>query len=76
LISKFFIVYCYTTKPILRKNKHAMKNINTLILVTFFSCFISFSQQEKGIKGEDNWLSNWTQFNPKIEDYGEPTKIG
>ena len=52
-----------------------MKNINTLILVTFFSCFISFSQQEKGIKGEDNWLSNWTQFNPKIEDYGEPTKI-
>lgn len=34
-----------------------------------------FAQQEKGITGTDNWLYNWTEFNPNQQDYGEPTQI-
>lgn len=33
------------------------------------------AQQEKGIVGVDNWLNNWTEFNSKSVDYGEPTQI-
>lgn len=34
-----------------------------------------YAQQEKGITGKDNWLYNWTEFNPNQQDYGEPTQI-
>lgn len=33
------------------------------------------AQQEKGIIGTDNWLDNWTDFNSKAQDYGEPNQI-
>ncbi|GAA3604342.1 hypothetical protein Q4Q39_09455 [Flavivirga amylovorans] len=33
------------------------------------------AQQEKGIIGTDNWLNNWTDFDPKSADYGEPNEI-
>ncbi|WP_142786656.1 hypothetical protein [Changchengzhania lutea] len=32
-------------------------------------------QQEKGIIGTNNWLYNWTNFQPGQEDYDEPTQI-
>lgn len=35
----------------------------------------SYAQQEKGIIGVNNWLYNWTEFKPNMEDYGEPTQI-
>ncbi len=34
-----------------------------------------FAQQEKGIIGTNNWLYNWTEFEPGQNDYGEPTQI-
>lgn len=52
-----------------------MKNLNIITLLAILTLSLSFAQQEKGINGEDNWLDNWTQFNPKSEDYGEATKI-
>jgi hypothetical protein len=36
---------------------------------------MSFSQQEKGIYGVNNWLHNWTEFEPNSNDYGEPSEI-
>ncbi len=33
------------------------------------------AQQEKGIVGINNWLNNWTEFDSKSVDYGEPTQI-
>ncbi|GAA3628401.1 hypothetical protein GCM10022397_12590 [Flavivirga jejuensis] len=33
------------------------------------------AQQEKGIVGTENWLNNWTDFSPKLSDYGEPSQI-
>lgn len=40
-------------------------------------CFVtnSFSQQEKGIIGADNWLNNWTEFIPNQVNYNNPTQI-
>ena len=34
-----------------------------------------FSQQEKGIYGNENWLSIWTEFNSGAIKYPEPTQI-
>ena len=34
-----------------------------------------FSQQEKGIYGNENWLSIWTEFNSSAIKYPEPTQI-
>jgi hypothetical protein len=34
-----------------------------------------FSQQEKGIYGNENWLSIWTEFNSSTIKYPEPTQI-
>lgn len=34
-----------------------------------------YAQQEKGIVGTNNWLNNWTEFNPSNIDYGEATQI-
>jgi len=43
------------------------------IFLLFFSN--SFAQQEKGIVGQDNWLSYWTDFRNKPAEIPEPTKI-
>jgi len=51
-----------------------MKNF-TIILICLFTTTTLFGQQEKGIIGTTNWLHNWTEFNPKTIDYGEPTQI-
>lgn len=34
-----------------------------------------FSQQEKGIYGNENWLNIWTAFNSSANNYPEPTQI-
>ncbi|GAB1857014.1 hypothetical protein MHTCC0001_18500 [Flavobacteriaceae bacterium MHTCC 0001] len=52
-----------------------MKNfINVLWLLTIFSGSIS-AQESVGITGNVNWLSNWTEFDPKNVDYDEETHI-
>lgn len=52
-----------------------MKNFTQIIFIFLFVTASSFAQQEKGIFSEDNWLNNWTDFNPNQKEYGEPTKI-
>lgn len=52
-----------------------MNNITKLLWVFLLISGGIFGQQEKGIIGADNWLHNWTEFNPKAVDYGEPTQI-
>lgn len=50
---------------------------NTIIIVWVFLSVIcnTNAQQEKGIYGSSNWLSNWTEFKPGKADYGEATQI-
>ena len=45
----------------------------TFVLFFTFSCL--FSQQEKGIYGNENWLNIWTEFNSSAKQYPEPTQI-
>ena len=52
-----------------------MKNLAPTVLMFLFVIGNLFAQQEKGIVGKDNWLDNWTEFKPKLIDYGEPTQI-
>jgi len=51
------------------------KNYPILILFLLFSSFCVFSQQEKGIYGNENWLDIWTEFNSSANKYPEPTQI-
>lgn len=50
-------------------------NYPQIILFLLFSYFSVYSQQEKGIYGNENWLSIWTEFNPSDKKYPEPTQI-
>lgn len=52
-----------------------MKNFAQIIFIFLFTLGNSFAQQEMGIIGTNNWLNNWTDFNPTQKDYGEPTQI-
>ena len=54
-----------------------MKNLTqkALILITMLFVGCIYAQQEKGIIGNDNWLSYWTDFKPKTNDYGQPSQI-
>lgn len=52
-----------------------MKKITQILCMFLFVTGSVFAQQEKGIVGINNWLNNWTEFNPSSEDYGEPTQI-
>ena len=45
-----------------------------LVLVSLYT-MVSFSQQEKGIIGSNNWLTGWSAFKPNKFDYSETTKI-
>ena len=49
----------------------------SLVIITFFLFAFGsvFSQQEKGIYGNENWLSIWTDFNPSGQAYKVPTQI-
>lgn len=63
------------TAPNQNKKILVMKKI-TLITIFLLSVFGNLlAQQEKGIKGYNNWLNTWTEFKPSQVDYGEPTQI-
>lgn len=53
----------------------AMKNYTQMLLIFLFVIGNVFAQQEKGIIGSNNWLRNWTEFNPHQKSYDEPTQI-
>ncbi|HZW63689.1 MAG TPA: hypothetical protein VFF15_08620 [Flavobacteriaceae bacterium] len=52
-----------------------MKNFTQITIVLFFVVTNMFGQQQKGITGVTNWLSNWTEFNPAQISHREPTQI-
>ncbi len=51
------------------------KNYSIFLFFILISFQTSFAQQEKGIYGNDNWLSIWTEFNSKSQKYPSPTQI-
>ena len=52
-----------------------MKNLTLIACIFFMLLGNVYAQQEKGIIGANNWLYNWTDFQPNQQDYGEPTQI-
>lgn len=51
------------------------KKIIQIICLVFLVGSGVNAQQEKGIIGYTNWLSNWTEFKPNKVDYGEANQI-
>ncbi len=51
------------------------KNYLLVIFLLVFPFLCVFSQQEKGIYGNENWLNIWTEFNLSSKQYPEPTQI-
>ncbi|WP_029272816.1 hypothetical protein [Flavobacterium sp. KJJ] len=45
------------------------------ILTLLSSFFLQAQQQPKGIIGNNNWMSNWTNFKPANTEYNEATNI-
>lgn len=52
-----------------------MKNFTQILFVFLLIVASSYAQQEKGIIGGNNWLHNWTDFNPNQKSYDEPSQI-
>lgn len=52
-----------------------MRNFTQTICLILLIVGSSFAQQEKGIIGKNNWLTNWTEFRPNQVERGEPTQI-
>ncbi|WP_189359223.1 hypothetical protein [Algibacter mikhailovii] len=52
-----------------------MKSFTQIGFIFLFALSSVFAQQEKGIIGANNWLSNWTEFHPNEENYDEPRQI-
>ena len=52
-----------------------MKNLIQIKLMLLFVVFSASAQQEKGIIGTSNWLSNWTEFKPAKVEYNETNQI-
>ena len=50
-------------------------NYYNIIFFLLFPFVCLFSQQEKGIYGNENWLNIWTEFNSTDQQYPEPTQI-
>lgn len=50
-------------------------NYYNIIFLIIFPFVCLFSQQEKGIYGNENWLNIWTEFNSTDQQYPEPTQI-
>jgi len=51
------------------------KNYPKVIFFILFPFLCLYSQQEKGIYGNENWLDIWTDFNSSAKIYPEPTQI-
>ncbi|WET01662.1 hypothetical protein [Flavobacterium sp. YJ01] len=53
-----------------------MKTKLRIALIIFTISFFSHAQQQpKGIIGTNNWMNNWTNFNPAKTEYNEATNI-
>lgn len=52
-----------------------MKNFTQVLGLFLLLVSVSFAQQEKGIFGPENWLTNWTEFKPYQVNYLKPTQI-
>ncbi len=46
-----------------------------IFLLTILIPIVSFSQEQKGIIGTENWLENWTNFKPNDRNYPAPDEI-
>lgn len=46
-----------------------------LLLIFLSAFYVANAQKTNGIVGESNWLTNWTNFNPKKVEYDKPTNI-
>ncbi|KAF2342709.1 hypothetical protein [Flavobacterium tistrianum] len=44
-------------------------------IIFIISFFVQAQQQPKGIIGSTNWMTNWTNFKPAVNDYSEATNI-
>jgi len=51
--------------------KHLLKTASIFLLIIGST----HAQQEKGIIGNSNWLSSWTEFRPDVVEYNEATEI-
>ena len=45
-----------------------------LLLIAIFASFLSYCQVDLGISGEENWFENWTNFNPRKQEYKKTNK--
>ncbi|MCD9574391.1 hypothetical protein [Flavobacterium soyae] len=53
-----------------------MKTKICVAIITLISTFFLQAQQQiKGITGTNNWMNNWTNFNPSKIEYSEATNI-
>lgn len=53
-----------------------MKTKIRIVIFTLLSTFfLQAQQQTKGIIGTNNWMNNWTNFNPAKMEYSEATNI-
>jgi len=49
--------------------------IRVVIFTLLSTFFLQAQQQTKGIIGTNNWMNNWTNFNPAKMEYSEATNI-
>ncbi|OIV43714.1 hypothetical protein [Flavobacterium johnsoniae] len=49
--------------------------IHIVIFTLLCTFFLQAQQQTKGIIGSNNWMNNWTNFNPAKIEYNEATNI-
>ncbi|WP_345145803.1 hypothetical protein [Flavobacterium ginsengiterrae] len=49
--------------------------LRIVFIALISSFFIHAQQQPKGIIGTTNWMNNWTNFKPAINEYNEATNI-
>ncbi len=49
--------------------------IYLFLIICIYFTGATFAQQEKGIVGEENWLSYWTEFDAKLDIKPKPTQI-
>ena len=52
-----------------------MKKLIQIAITSTLVVFASYGQQEKGIIGSANWLTNWTEFKPGKVEYNDSNSI-
>ncbi|MFV8346928.1 hypothetical protein [Flavobacterium sp. ZB4P13] len=52
-----------------------MKKTVLIAILIFINILSINAQQLKGISGENNWLSNWTNFKPATTEYNDASNI-